>query len=116
MKVFVYWNLHKNLWSVKALDGEHKGRVILRSTFVTLENPVPKVSEVGRQRVLREQRKNVHAGITGTLVAREAPQGNAVSYNPYKGAFFYFRNTGAPVTEEGHKRAHFTDNRGVFFK
>ena len=28
IRVEVYWNLHKRLFSVRALEGEHKGRVI----------------------------------------------------------------------------------------
>lgn len=65
MKVFVYWNLHKNLWSVKSLEGFHKGKVIARLSSVNLKNCIFKVSEAGRQRVL--QTKNVHAGVVGYL-------------------------------------------------
>ena len=78
-----------------------KGRVIGHADVVVLENIEPKVSEAGRQRVLREKRKNVHAGITGRLVwvdhksdlAGEfkefdaeliATCNNPVTYNPYK--------------------------------
>ena len=69
MRVFVYWNLHKKLWSIKALEGPDKGRVIARSSSVILTDAHGQVSEAGRQRVLREDRKNVHAGIVGDLVA-----------------------------------------------
>lgn len=102
MKVFVYWNLHRGLWSVKALEGPQKGRVIAREPFVALLGATPKVSEAGRQRVLREQKKNVHAGIVGHLaVAPFAPRGphkgpraRQVTYNPYKGPSFVYRDTG----------------------
>lgn len=67
MKVFVYFNLHKKVWSIKALEGDRKGRVIGHADCVFLEDINPKVSEAGRQRVIREKRKNVHAGIVGTL-------------------------------------------------
>lgn len=69
MKAFVYWNLHKNVWSVKATSGEFKGKVVAHSERVTLFNATPKVSEAGRVRVIKEQRKNVHAGIVGEVTA-----------------------------------------------
>lgn len=93
MRVFVYYNLHKKLWSVKALEGPDKGKVIDRREFVFLRDVTPRVSESGRQRVLREQRKNVHAGLVGTL-SEHAPSYSMtnkcrISYNPYKGSDFY---------------------------
>lgn len=99
MRVFVYWNLHKGLWSVKALEGPDKGRVIKRAATVLLGGAEGRVSEAGRQRVLREKRKNVHAGIVGRLVhASDEPLETAgslrVSYNPYKGDHFYYSDTG----------------------
>lgn len=111
MKVFVYWNLHRGLWSVKALEGAQKGRVIARLGHLGLEDCEFKVSEAGRQRVLREGRKNVHAGIVGTLemdadgwpvqehtwpmrgTERFTP-GAPVAYNPRTGPDFYLRCAG----------------------
>lgn len=93
LRVFVYYNLHKHMWSVKALEGEHKGRVIAHRDWVILQNCRFKVSQAGRQRVLREKRKNVHAGIVGTapksiLTAIKSDymvgDGVPVTYNPYK--------------------------------
>ena len=109
MRVFVYWNLHRDLWSVRALEGPQKGLVIHRAHRVLLYNATPKVSEAGRQRVIREGRKNVHAGIVGTLESlgpQEGLQdtGEAVSYNPYKGPEFYYKATERPY--KGSKRAY----------
>lgn len=28
MRVFIYWNLHRKCWSIKALEGAFKGRVL----------------------------------------------------------------------------------------
>ena len=96
MKAFVYWNLHRGLWSVKALEGPNKGRVIARVPEVYLLDAVPKVSEAGRQRVLREKRKNVHAGVVGRIVEySQLTGGRPVSYNPYKGPSFVYRDDGA---------------------
>jgi hypothetical protein len=67
MKVFVYYNLHTSKWSIKALEGEHKGLVIGHASIVKLDNVSPKVSQKGRERVLKTKRKNVHAGLVGDL-------------------------------------------------
>lgn len=86
-KVFVYYNLHRKVFSVKALEGERKGRVVGYTTQITLRDAEPKVSTAGRLRVLRERRKNVHAGIVGNVESFEQlvrPAGEAVTYNPYK--------------------------------
>lgn len=114
MRVFIYWNLHRKCWSIKALEGPDKGRVKYHAQAFTLESATFKVSEAGRLRVIREQRKNVHAGVVGTLrgwvdldgdqgaVAWEcrpigpAPLAVEVTYNPYKGPTFVTR-TGMPV-------------------
>lgn len=97
MKVYVYRNLHKDCWSVKALEGEHKGRVIYHAQNVTLSDCTFKVSKAGRERVLRERRKNVHAGVVGQLGRINVPlsympQMTAVTYNPYKYESFVRKN------------------------
>lgn len=96
LKVFVYYNLHKGLWSLKALEGEHKGKVVAHCEQVGLMDATPKESEKGRQRVLEEKQKNVHAGITGTILWIDgAPVGvdraKQVSYNPYKKPHFVYK-------------------------
>lgn len=98
MKVFVYFNLHKKMWSVKALEGPEKGRVIARTFYVALRDVQPRVSQKGRERVLREKRKNVHAGLVGYLMDwmqmpkydRHLPE-TEITYNPYKSGNFYYR-------------------------
>jgi hypothetical protein len=92
VKVYVYWNLHKGIWSIKALEGPDKGKVISRREKVILSDVEGKVSEAGRQRVLRERKKNVHAGMVGTLIEDKFDThstairyiGDRVTYNPYK--------------------------------
>lgn len=75
MRVFIYWNLHRACWSIKALDGASKGLVVAHAVHWQVEGVRFKVSEAGRQRVLREKRKNVHAGVVGTLVAWQEGEG-----------------------------------------
>lgn len=81
-KVYVYRNLHKKCYSVKSL---RTGKVIAHVDDITLINVQFKVSPAGRERVLRERRKNVHAGVVG-YVARASMLGDSirVMYNPYK--------------------------------
>ena len=104
MKVFVYFNLHKKCWSVKALEGENKGRVIAHEDFIILRDVVGRVSKAGRERVLREKRKNVHAGIVGEWVSdiddSLATNGDTwlapydITYNPYKYDSFVYAESG----------------------
>lgn len=99
MRVFVYYNLHQQTWSIKALEGPDKGRVIHHSDYVVLHNARGKVSEAGRQRVLRELRKNVHAGIVGEWY--EMPRAHSipprkVTYNPYKYSQFVYADDESP--------------------
>lgn len=85
MKVAVYFNLHKKTFSIKALEGANKGRVIDYSDDVTIENATFKVSQAGRNRVLQEKRKNVHAYVIGELksTTEAAIVGEKITYNPY---------------------------------
>ncbi|AFL47892.1 hypothetical protein FLUX_84 [Mycobacterium phage Flux] len=115
MRVFVYFNLHKHMWSVKALEGPDKGRVITRSHYVILRNVTGKVSEAGRQRVLREGKKNVHAGLVGELVQGEAVDldvnARLVTYNPRKYSTFVYADdetpfAGADLAVMTHKRVY----------
>ena len=108
LRVEVYWNLRKELYSVRALQdhGEHikKGRVIGHQSFVRLDNAKFVVQPAGLARVRREGVKNVHAFIRGTWEAGPMAAGphhpdQQVSYNPYKAGNFVMRSTGEPVTE-----------------
>lgn len=94
MRVFVYYNLHKHVWSIKALEGSQKGKVVAHRDTVWLRDAKPVVSLSGRHRVLREQRKNVHAGITGEWIPNKGIHRgmklDKVTYNPYKYESFVY--------------------------
>lgn len=98
MKVDVYFNLHKKTLSVR-----HKGKVVHHSDYVKILNPKFVVSEAGRQRVLREKRKNVHAFVRGELASLvNDPKDSAenlqtITYNPYKYNTFVKKNDEAIV-------------------
>lgn len=91
MVVRVYWNIHKNCWSI-----QRKSKVIGHANSILLKDVVFLVSEAGRQRVLREKRKNVHAFARGEIVATNETKPefleNPITYNPYKFSYFYNKN------------------------
>lgn len=104
-RVEVYFNLHKKCLSVR-----HRGLVIGHAAAVELADVTFAVSEAGRQRVLRDGRKNVHAFIRGTLVS-SVPHGEpvpaltydkavapTVTYNPYKNDSFVKIADGSKIT------------------
>ena len=97
MKVFIYFNLHKKCWSVKALEGENKGKVIQHCDNFELVDVTFKVSQAGRERVLREKRKNVHAGVVGYLSPITIQSGEKVTYNPYLYDSFVYSDTKKPI-------------------
>lgn len=116
MKVQVYFNLHRKVWSIKALEGENKNKVIGYAEKVILSDVKPKVSEAGRQRVLKEKKKNVHAGLIGNLVYTDIDlmfrKGTKeITYNPYCYNTFVYTNNEKEYT--GSDYAYMT-NKKVF--
>lgn len=94
-KVFVYKNLHKKCYSVRSIK---TGKVIGHVNEITLYDANFKVSEAGRQRVIREKRKNVHAGVVGTVANFTILcELKGVTYNPYKFDSFIYRHDEMPV-------------------
>jgi hypothetical protein len=87
-KVRVYRNLHKDCWSV-----QRKGFVVAHADAVMLKAVNFKVQPGGYDRFQREQRKNVHAFVCGTLVSLNGPplavKGTEVTYNPRVSRMFY---------------------------
>jgi hypothetical protein len=114
MKVRLYRNLKvrdQRAWSILAREGPKKGKVIDVVGGAVLRDAKFIVSESGRQRVLREKQKNVHAFVEGDLV-RVCPKGKAsadccpveaarararVSYDPYKRGAFVRQSDGGDV-------------------
>tara|TARA_R100001086_G_scaffold36765_1_gene16502 strand:- start:88 stop:489 length:402 start_codon:yes stop_codon:yes gene_type:complete len=112
-KVEVYRNLHKNCFSVR-----HKGKVIGYLYDIGFGIPAPKlyltnatfaVQPAGRNRVLLEGRKNVHAFVRGTVsylgglqkkkIIRRCKR--KVTYNPYTMETFRYKN-GKQILEAQH--------------
>jgi len=117
VRVHVYRNLRYQdqlAWSVVANEGPTRGRVMEVVGAALVEGVTFVVRESGRQRVLRERSKNVHAFIRGKLV-RSVPLGCErdeasveamtlgrcdlirVSYDPYLSGHFFVVETGKPI-------------------
>lgn len=101
-KVFVYKNLHKGCWSLKqgGLVKAHSDEDPIYLYECTLT-----VNRKGRERVLREKRKNVHAGVSGYVAEphssyqclEDSDLKTEIMYNPYKFSSFVNRDTLKPI-------------------
>lgn len=90
-KIEVYRNLHNGLLSVR--DAKTK-RVIGHAESVTLTDAVFKVSEAGRQRAVREGRRNVHAFAIGYETDQPMSViGDRITYNPFRAPHFHYAGT-----------------------
>ena len=82
IKVEVYFNLHKRVFSVRSCK---TGRVVHHTKNVHIRDPQFVVREGGRQRVLRERKKNVHAFVRGyATYFEDCPMSDTIGYNPFK--------------------------------
>lgn len=85
----MYRNLHKKTYSIK-----QKNKVIGYGTNFTLWNCKLIVSKLGRERVLKTKRKNVHAFIEGFLIKAVDNLKNKlyveqIKYDPYQHDYFF---------------------------
>ena len=120
MIVQVYRNLHNRLLSIQ--DAK-TGLVIGHATTVDLKDASFIVREAGRQRVLKEKKKNVHAFVKGTLT-------DVINFKPFKDRevdievsthrittriLRHMRHDVEPVTEvryNPYKAPHFVESDG----
>lgn len=101
-RVQVYVNLHLTKTygqPVYSVRDKRTRRVIDHVTAISLADAHCKVSQAGRERVVRERRKNVHAFVEGTMapVPPDHQSWRAGTYNPYRYKTFVDRLTEAPV-------------------
>jgi len=98
-QIRVYYNLHKKLFSVQEkVNGSWK--VVEHTNEIFIRNATFKVSEAGRQRVLKKKKKNVHAFIIGErfpFIPKSFVYRDEVSYNPYKGPNFMITKEEKPL-------------------
>jgi hypothetical protein len=102
MKVRAYRNLTKNCWSI--IDAK-SGRLMFHCDEVVLQFCKLIVREPGRQRVLQEKRKNVHAFVEGFLTSKQSwrnlngNMGIRILYNPYRMNCFQWSISQLPAKE-----------------
>lgn len=100
-RVFAYRNLHRDCFSLRDTK---TGRVIFRETCILMRDVTFAVGKAGRLKVIKERRKNVHAGVRGRVlklggVDIDTSDWEEVTYNPYKSASFYIKSTGLEIKE-----------------
>ena len=78
-RLYVYKNLHLNLFSIRC-----EGKVINHRDELILEDARFLVGKKGRERVLKEKRKNVHAGVSGFWAEEWEARSTMASYTPHK--------------------------------
>ena len=109
LKTQVYFNLRAKMLSVRV-----GGKVVAHAPAIALDNPTFHVSEAGRQRVLKNRRKNVHAWVSGdwrgylhTGASSIIPENSVeVTYNPYKFSTFVLAKDGSPIKNARYVAIH----------
>jgi hypothetical protein len=100
-KVMVYYNLHKQTFSVT-----YDSKVILHADYVKLGDVEFRVRQGGKERVRQDKSKNVHAFVIGRLLdyceypcddIPSSPSGKIATYNPYKHNSFVYKGSEEPV-------------------
>lgn len=93
MRSEVYFNIRRKVFSVK-----QNGRVVRHAARLCMTGCDFRVSDLGRRRVIKEQRKNVHAKVHGEVVEDfNWKGGRGATYNPYRDMTFVHRDDGSPV-------------------
>jgi hypothetical protein len=121
MKVKVYWNFHKKLFSV-----QHKGLVINHLENLYLINVDFLVGQGGRARVIKEESKNVHAYAVGDLLSLTEKQelaldhlfntcGDEATYDPYKYKTFVRVSDESPVFTASFVNLRTVDRRSKIY-
>lgn len=120
MKVKVYWNLAKRVYSV-----QHKGKVIAHRDTMCLMNVHFNVSEAGRRRVLKKKSKNVHAFVVGTWIEEQkyadalgfvcSDMGTEITYDPYKYETFVTKTDYSPILTASFVFMKTVDRRAKIF-
>lgn len=111
--VEVYFNLHLKKWTIR----DRWTKLVLghADDAVWLKDAEFIVSESGRQRVIREQKKNVHAVVRGIFLSvshrNDTPEFNysKVIYNPYKYNTFVFWASNYPASGRQYQRCYLKD-------
>ncbi len=115
--VFIHRNLNRPpYYSIKA--GKSGGPVIGYDTDIHLKDVLFKVQKGGQERVRREKRKNVHAGVVGKIIDSGGEYNTdgwiLTTYNPYEHDTFVEYETEKPIYRA--KEAILKNEREVWVK
>lgn len=90
-RVAVYYNLNKGGFSIKSLEGVHKGKVVAYAPTLKLLDAEFKVSPGTLKRIQTNKQKEVYAVVRGTYVGTEIDDVDTYSdvyINPYTCPYF----------------------------
>lgn len=93
MQIYVYWNISDRLFTVRSVETE---QIREHTPEVGLRDAEFLVDQAERERMLREGRRNLHAGVQGDEVPLDPEPSGAwerVLYRPWEHSSF--------VTEDG---------------
>lgn len=111
MKVKAYWNNHLRRFSVVALEGEHKGKVIGHEHELFLTDCTFVVQPAGHAKAVATGKRRAHDWVTGEYWAGEPPEWEAnrdhpsgtVTYHPVSRPWFFAFDR--PDTQATHAAA-----------
>ena len=120
MRVEVYWNLRKGCYSVRDCK---TGRVVEHTNSLWIRNALFVVRQAGREKVLRDKQKNVHAFVRGelghgtlknvTFSGFPDEDKREATYNPYKYSTFVDKKTEKVLYNARYAMLETVNNKGV---
>lgn len=117
MRYEAYYNLHKQCLSARPIGSRPAAAGIdmrvRHYDWLNMRDVTFAVQPAGRQRVIREKQKNVHAYVRGELDSSQLHTGqpfdegtwdwyDEVTYNPYKYESFVLKHNEQPIYEAEH--------------
>lgn len=101
-RVLIYRNLNNGKWSIKAAQGQFKGKVVGHFDAVSLKSDdtesMIKISLASQARARREKTRNVHCYIVGEITGVDDDVesfGQRITYVPFKHDTFVFAADGS---------------------
>ena len=111
MKVRVYYNLTKDIWSVQKQIPDKGWRVAGHLPRLALNNVTTVVNDYGKDQARLEGKKYVHAFLEGeicTSAFHVSPSHRPITYNPQRDETFVWKHNGEEFTTS--RQVVLTDN------
>lgn len=118
IKVSVYFNLHKKLFSVRSRNKKNYGLVLFHTDKLNLLDVNFNVRETSRLKVIKTKRKNVHAFCDGRISCYIDlnNKGRMITYNPYKMAHFSYLDDLSPVRKTNKITMEVINKKGFIWE